>query len=223
MDSGASSGEQLERLAYHNVGQGVVGPTEAALVLAMRPAALERDLAWREFHRRHGVRLMGFIIQAMGADRRSDCEDIYQEAAIRIDKGLARYKHLREGGFHSWCVKIAQNLCLSAHRLKAGQPSPAELLSFEELEESISALGGEAGPDTPKTRTAREEDISWAFSKLNPVDQAVIHLRFVSPIPDAEIGRRIKKPADQIRKIRNKAIKKLKRFYQLAEAKRKRH
>jgi RNA polymerase sigma factor (sigma-70 family) len=220
MDSGASSSERTDRLAYRNVSQQVMGPTEAALVQAMKPGALERDLAWREFHKRHGLRLMGFIIRMMGQDRQSDCDDIYQDTVIRIDDGLTRYEHRREGGFHSWCLKIAQNVCISAHRVKAGHPSPSEILSFDELEESISAPE-KTHLEPPRPRTVREEDVSWAFFQLNSVDQAVISLRYIAPIPDAEIARIVKKPVNQIRQIREKALKKLKRLYERAETKRK--
>jgi RNA polymerase sigma factor (sigma-70 family) len=164
---------------------------------------------------------MGFIIKTVGPDRRSDCDDIYQETVIRIDNALARYQHRREGGFHSWCVKIAHNLCISAHRVKAGQPSPAEMLSFEELEETISAPD-ETDLQAPRPRNSREEDVRWAFGQLNWVDQAVISLRHITPTPDTEIARLVRKPANQIRQIREKALKKLKRLYEMAEAKRKR-
>jgi RNA polymerase sigma factor (sigma-70 family) len=220
MDSGASSSEQTERLAYRKVGQQMIGPTEAELVQAMKPGALERDLAWREFHKRHGVRLMEFILRMMGPHRRSDCDDLYQDTVIRIDDALTRYQHRREGGFHSWCLKIAQNVCISACRVKAGHPSPSEILSFEELEESISAPN-ESDLESPRPRTHREEDITWAFTQLNSVDQAVIWLRRITHTPDAEIARVVKKPVNQIRQIREKALKKLKRFYEKAEARRK--
>jgi RNA polymerase sigma factor (sigma-70 family) len=159
---------------------------------------------------------MGFIIHWMGPDRRGDCDDVFQKTVIAIEENLETYTHRREGGFRSWCFKIAQNKCISEHRVKSGHPSPAELLSFEELQDIISVEMDDGGsvPRHPTAMSEQKTDIRAAFEQLNPVDQAVIHLHSVSPVSDAEIAQQINKPVDHIRKIRNKALKKLKKLYE---------
>lgn len=193
-------------------------PTEATLVQAMLPGAHDRDRAWGEFYRRHGGRLLGFIRSTMGPARFDDCEDLLEETVVRIEKNLPRYEHRREGGFHSWCVKIAHNLCRSAFRVRAGHPTPDELVSFSELEERLES--GRSEDDWPVVLAPDEDDpalseneqiFNEAFGTLNEVDQAVIHFRHVAPVPDKQIAVMVGKPETQIRMIRDKAMKKLRR------------
>jgi RNA polymerase sigma factor (sigma-70 family) len=194
--------------------------TEIALVHAMRSGLPDCDPAWREFYHRHGHRLLGFIRSLAGDLGPAACDDLLQETMIKIQKGLARYEHRREGGFHSWCLKIAQRVCLDARRLRAGCPAPNDLLSFEEMEERLADEG--AADTIPVEQAPWEDDqvvpdqlriFREAFALLNAVDQAVIHLRHLAPEPltDALIALHVGKPASQIRMIRNKALQKLKR------------
>ena len=195
-------------------------PTEAALARAMMPGARDRERAWSEFHRREAPRLLGFIAHKLGRDRENETEDVYSEVVERIERNLGRFEYRKEGSFRSWYLRIAQNLCLSRHRGRKGEPAPHELLSFSELEQQLVApnvdtYDGSDPDDLPeRALSPRESAVHDAFASLNAVDQAVIELNVITPTPDKQIAAIVEKPESQIRKIRNKALKKLRRAFE---------
>jgi RNA polymerase sigma factor (sigma-70 family) len=142
---------------------------------------------------------------------------------------LERFEHRKEGSFRAWCLQIAQNLCLSRHRRRKGEPAPRELLSFEQLEEQLVApeigdeWGGLDSADQPKRlKSEREVAMQEAFATLNAVDQAVIEMKYITPTPDKQIAAIVQKPESQIPQIRYKANKKLRRAFERAVAGRRR-
>jgi RNA polymerase sigma factor (sigma-70 family) len=203
-------------------------PTEAALVRAMMPGAPDRERAWMEFHRRESPRLLGFIAHKLGRDRESEAEDVWSEVVESIELHLKGFVHRGEGSFRSWYLRIAQNNCLSRHRGRKDEPAPHELLSFEELEEQLVAPSsdinnGSGSADAPeRVLSDREAAVHDAFATLGAVDQTVIELKFITPTPDKQIAAIVGKPETQIRQIRNKAIKKLRRALERIVSSRKR-
>jgi RNA polymerase sigma factor (sigma-70 family) len=164
--------------------------------------------------------LLGFIRFRASDLGDEACYDLLAETIVKIERNIHKYQHRHDGSFHSWCMKIAQNTCISARRGKASQIPAAELLSFEDAEFLVAGNEIPAGPldltassDSAEApdQTEAEELFYEALATLNEVDQTVILLRYITPIPDVDIARRLEKPVDHIRKIRHKALKKLKR------------
>ena len=214
--------------------------SDAALAQGMRSDADEAtyDVAWREFDRRHLPMLKGFI-EARSRDSGLDvCDDVLSEAVQRIQKGIDTYVDRGPGKLVSWCIKIADRVVHDLwrgrlHDLQDGSSDATELVSFEEIEERYGAgvvVGDEAdysaivfptGEGDSRMVSERAGLLWEAFASLNDIDQAVIWCKMVHGDSDAYVAEITNKPVDHVRKIRDKAVKKLrKRFERLLEKER---
>ena len=210
------------------VGEPFGGVDDAALAHGMRVSADDATnaAAWREFARRHLGSIKSFIetkARDLGADV---CEDLLVEAILRIQKGVEKYVDRGPGKFRSWCLKIADRVVLDAWRgrfdfVPGGSPAMPELVSFDEITERYAA--GEIPDDSdeavalmvpganhqPRPLTEREQVMRDAFDSLSSVDQAVLWCRIEHGDSDKDVAAITGKPVDHVRKIRDKAMKKL--------------
>lgn len=201
---------------------------DAALARGMRVSADDatNSAAWNEFGRRHLGSIKSFIevkARDLGADV---CEDLIAEAVVRIQRGVDKYVNRGPGTFRSWCLKIADRVMLDAWRgrldfVPVGSPATLELVSFDEITERYAAgeISGDSdeatglmvhGPDhEPRALTEREEAMREAFDSLSSIDQAVVWCRIEHGDSDKDVAAITGKPVDHVRKIRDKAMKKL--------------
>lgn len=216
------------------------GLSEAELAQGMRSDADEATYqsAWREFDRRHLPHVKGFI-EARARDSGLDvCDDLLTETIERIQKGIDTYVDGGPGKLRSWCIKIADRVLHDLwrgrlHDLQDGSPGATELVSFEEvekrygaglvaaLEADYSAVVGPTREGDPRVVSERARLIWQAFESLSAIDRAVIWCKMVQGDSDAYVAEITGKPVDHVRKIRDKAVKKLrKRFDRLLEERR---
>lgn len=213
--------------------------SDAEIANGMRTEADDASYhaAWRAFVDRHLPSLKAFI-EARARDLSADtCDDLLSEAVARIQRGVDKYVDRGPGKLRSWCFAIAQSVLddVRRGRLRHLQDETSDmtlLVSFEEVEERYGAspVGhSEAGLSDAEARCAVGDpppfsdlsEVLRAFSSLNDVDQAVIWCKVVQGDSDAYVAEITGKPVDHVRKIRLKAVNKLrKRVDQLLANKR---
>lgn len=214
--------------------------SDAALAVGMRSDADEATYqnAWREFDRRHLPHVKGFI-EARARDSGMDVrDDLLSETIERIQKGIDTYVDRGSSKLRSWCVKIADRVLHDFWRgrlrdLQDGSPDATELVSFDEIEErygaraeaaddiDYSAIVFPSGEADPRVVSERARILWDAFELLSAIDRAVIWCKMVQGDSDAYVARITGKPVDHVRKIRAKAVMKLrKRFDRLLEERR---
>jgi RNA polymerase sigma factor (sigma-70 family) len=164
-------------------------------------------------------------------------DDLLSETVQRIQKGVDSYVDRGPGTLRSWCFKIADRVVLDLwrgrlHSIQDGLVGQPELVSFAEIEERFTqdcmvrddtdytAIVSSSTASSPII--SERAKVLWeAFESLTSVDQAIIWCRAVHDDPDAYIAHITGKPPEHIRKLRSKALKKLrKRFERLLEARR---
>lgn len=216
------------------------GLSDAALAQGMRSDADEATYhtTWREFDRRHLPHVKGFI-EARARDSGLDvCDDLLSETIERIQRGIDTYVDRGPGKLRSWCIKIADRVLHDLwrgrlHDLQDGSPDATELVSFDEIEErygaglvardevDYSAIVVPTGEGDPSIVSERARLLWEAFESLSDIDKAVIWCKTVQGDSDAYVAEITGKPVDHVRKIREKAVKKLrKNFDRLLEERR---
>lgn len=221
-------------------GEGGRTLSDAALAQGMRSDANEASyrIAWREFDLRHLPHVKGFI-EARARDFGADvCDDLLSVALGSIQKGIDKYVDRGPGKLRSWCIKIAdrvvKDLCRGRlYDVQGGLPDATELVSFDEIEERYGAglVAGDKvdygaivipdGEGDPRVASERARLLWEAFESLTDVDQTIIWCKMVQGDSDASVAEITGKPEDHVRKVREKAVKKLrKRFDRLLEERR---
>jgi RNA polymerase sigma factor (sigma-70 family) len=214
--------------------------SDAALARGMRSDADDAPyrVAWREFDRRHLPHVKRFI-EARAHDSGADvCDDLLSVALERIQRGIDEYADQGPGKLRSWCIKIADRVVKDLWRgrlyhAQDGSPEATELVSFDEIEErygvglvvrdeaDYAAVVVPAGEGDRRVVSERAQVLWEAFELLSDIDQAVIWCKMVQGDSDAYVAEITGKPVDHVRKIREKAVKKLrKRFDRLLRERR---
>lgn len=216
------------------------GLSDAALAKGMRSDADDASyqIAWREFERRHLPQLKGFIENRARDSGADVCGDLLSVALRRIQKGIDGYVDQGPGKFRSWFTKIADRVVKDLwrgrlHDVQSGSPDAVELVSFDEIQErygagriardepDYAAIVVPSGEGDPRIVSERAVGLWEAFESLSDVDQAVIWCKMVQGDSDAYVAEITGKHVDHIRKIREKAVKRLrKRFDRLLEERR---
>lgn len=205
---------------------------EARLARGMDPREDndEYEAAWAEFERRYVPKIKGFLDARAREWSEDHRQDLLLEAVERIHKGIAGFFPRRSGALLSWCIKITDRVLQDFWRGRleflGGAPSGrAELVSFDEIadrcnlghvaEESEDYQAIAAPRGTPRAvETAETRMIREAFDALNETHRAILWLTIVQGDSDAFIASVVGKPEDRVRKIRYKAIQRLKQEFE---------
>jgi RNA polymerase sigma factor (sigma-70 family) len=177
--------------------------TDEELAREMAREQGDDDAAWREFFARYGDLLMRFIGYCGPLLQPADREEVFSDTIIRVQGAVHRYRSRAGKSFISWVYKIAQNVVRD--RFREGRRS--ELVSIEDMAERL-------GLDTSETTTTPEAQhaqvaLDRALEQLVPRHQALLGLSRAG-LSDEEIGHRLGMGADTVRKVRYKALARLK-------------
>jgi RNA polymerase sigma factor (sigma-70 family) len=202
---------------------------DAVLAHAMRrdnPDGEEWEAAWLAFDVRYAGALMALILKMAGYLGRDECADLFAVTSERILRYIGRFEDRGET-LRSWSFKVAQNVVLA--RLRAGRRAAMEddFLSFEDVAEELQILDAVDPADDGVSERAsasgygveEAELVRTAFEKLTTRDQAVLDLTVTNDFPHVDVARIIGVEAPLVRKIRYKAIGRLKKKYQALKAK----
>ncbi len=160
-----------------------------------------------EFSARYLDRLRRMIRSLAGGRFSEDeIDDALGETVERIFRSVGRFRPTREGALLSWACTIARNVVMDAFRARRS----AEFVSFDEAAERLGAPGlGYVS----RLREADFDRLGRAIGDLVPRDQALIAL-YRAGRTDAETAVLLGLREDQVRKVRYKALQRLKKRYE---------
>ncbi len=150
------------------------------------------SLAFNELLARYKGMLFGFIYNTAG---RREAEDIFQEAFLRVIKGIKRYK--KKGNFKSWLFTIANHIMIDRARwgrLRKNASLDAELSSESggSLKDTIPDKG--PGPDRLAERKELAENLENAINRLPFPQRQALMMREHSGLSFKEIAEILKCP-----------------------------
>ena len=85
-----------------------------------------------ELVNRHQSRVMGFIFSKI--KNRQLCEDIFQEAFLKVMKSLKSNRYNEEGKFLPWLMRISHNLVIDHFRKINRKPKMANTKHFDDFD-----------------------------------------------------------------------------------------
>jgi len=150
--------------------------------------------AFDELFRRYERRAYAFFLRRTGSPERS--QDLYQELFLRIHRARDRYDARRP--FAPWFFQIANRLLVDDHR----RAFRSHELPLGEREPRTEERGGEA------VAADREEAVRL-LDALSSEERYVVFSAKVEEVGYAELGRRLGKSADAVRKLASRAVARL--------------
>jgi RNA polymerase sigma factor (sigma-70 family) len=177
--------------------------TDQDLARAMAGESGDDDAAWREFMTRYGDRIMRLIAYVGPSLQEADRKDIFSDSVLRMHAAIGRFTPRGSKSLLSWAYKIAQNVTYDWFR----RDQTMDLVSVDDVAETLSVEVVESG--TTPGMDAAQAALERALARLAPRHQALLGLSRAG-LSDREIGERLGIAEDSVRKIRYKALARLK-------------
>jgi RNA polymerase sigma factor (sigma-70 family) len=141
--------------------------------------------------RRYGLSLLGRLRRRASVLRLtdSDAEEVFLDAVMRLVDPRWRTACMAAGGqILPWLTRWGYWAMASRARDEASR-----LAAHEEAARSAAPYPSDISDNSQDDRaeTARMDDLRRAFSRLSPVDQAVLRWSFAENVSAGEIGRRL--------------------------------
>jgi RNA polymerase sigma-70 factor (ECF subfamily) len=168
--------------------------------------AIQKDQeAFGELYDRHVVRVYRHIYYMVG--NAAEAEDLTAQAFMRAWEAVDRYQ-IRGAPFVSWLLRIAHNLGVSHLRSKR---------ESSQLHDGIVDDKFRRSPESAYERTAEEELVREAISRLRDEQRQVIVLRFIEDLDYREVADIIGKSVAAIRVIQHRALNSLRKQMKLLD------
>jgi RNA polymerase sigma-70 factor (ECF subfamily) len=150
-------------------------------------------------------RVEAFVRSRLGPRVLAHCgvEDVLQETFAKAFEHIERLTWRDEDAFFSWLAGIAQNVILRASRKTRRAPL--------RLEEDIEA--SDVSPSRGLRRDERLERLQRALDNLSPDHRQVIVLARIRKLQVAEIGRRMERSENAVKKLLARALDELKKYF----------
>lgn len=157
--------------------------------------------AFEELVRRYDRSVLRLALRLLRSE--DEARDIYQEAFLKIYRGLARFR--RECSFQTWVFRVVTNLCLDHLRRPAarleepfGAPSPADG-SRERREDRVA--DDRPGHDPDRVLRSREvrSRIETALTRLSSRERLVFELRHYEGLRMRDIGEILETSEETVR------------------------
>ena len=175
---------------------------DTALVLR----AIRRDEeAFGELYDRHAVRVYRHIYYMIG--NATEAEDLTAQSFLKAWEAIERYQ-IRGAPFVSWLLRIAHNQGVSHLRAKR---------ETSEVHEGIVDDKPRRDPESAYERTAEEELVREAISRLRDEQRQVIILRFIEDLDYREVAEIIGKSIAAIRVIQHRALNAMRKQMKLLD------
>jgi RNA polymerase sigma-70 factor (ECF subfamily) len=167
----------------------------------------------------YGARVLWIIRLRMGRELRSQLEsmDLVQDVLISALKDLGHFRYKTEGDFLRWLSGIAENK-LRGHlqRLHANKRDIRKEVRLNgyrpTAEDSFVAALDAVDTTTPSAIMSRKEDLDKlekAIDELKPEYRKIIVLTKIEGLSYKEIGDRLGKSSDAVRKLVSRAMEEL--------------
>lgn len=145
--------------------------------------------------------LIGFAFKL--CNDRELSNDAVQDAWIKAAKNIRQLRDPR--AFKSWIYRLVRWKLLDLLRIRAREDN-----QFQELNEEIVA-------HIADNRTAPDDTLSLALSRLPDIEKQIIHLFYLDEMKIAEISSILEIPAGTVKSRLNRARQMLKQKYQQLE------
>ncbi len=177
------------------------------------------ESALNQLCRVYSERVRWVVRLRMGGEIRSKLEsmDLVQDAFVSALRDLGNFTYKNEGDFLRWLSRIAENrLRGHLHRLHANKRDirkEVRLKSYEPTTgDSFVAALGPIDTTTPSVIMSRREDLAKlakAIDALTPQYREVIVLTKIEGLSYKEIGDRLGKSSEAVRKLVSRALEAL--------------
>jgi len=164
-------------------------PNEALLVT--RAVKGDRE-AFGDLYERHLAAIYRYIYYRVGDVH--EAEDMTEIVFLKAWEALDRYRPTQTP-FAVWLYRIAHNLIVDRYRTRKG----LEVLDEECPDTSI-------GPEDHAEHREQAEALTEALVQLNPTQQQVLTLRFISGLSHAETAQVVGRTEGAIRIIQHRAL-----------------
>ncbi len=139
-------------------------------------------------------RIYRYVVLKIG--ERTEAEDITQQVFVNAIKAISSFKH-KGVPFSAWLYRIAHNQVVDYLRKKSKRATAP-------LDDSIQSKN--PGPEQIAEQNIDIEQLAKATSQLTKAQQEVIHLRFTSELPVAQVARIMGKREGAIKALQHSAI-----------------
>ena len=167
----------------------------------------------------YGPRVLWIIRLRMGAELRSKLEsmDLVQDVLMSALKDLGTFTYKTEGDFLRWLSRIAENrLRNQLQRLHANKRDIRKEVQLNgyrpTVEDSFVAALDAVDTTTPSAIMSKREDLdklAKAIDVLKPEYRQVIVLTKIEGLSYKEIGERLGKSSEAVRKLVSRALEEL--------------
>ena len=167
----------------------------------------------------YGPRVLWIIRLRMGREIRSKLEsmDLVQDVLMSALKDLGTFTYKTEGDFLRWLSRIAENrLRGHLHRLHANKRDIRKEVQLDgyrpTAEDSFVAALDAVDTTTPSAIMSKREELdklAKAIDALKPEYRQVIVLTKIEGLSYKEIGERLSKSSEAVRKLVSRALEEL--------------
>ncbi|MFB0552885.1 MAG: sigma-70 family RNA polymerase sigma factor [Phycisphaerae bacterium] len=167
----------------------------------------------------YGTRVLWIVRLRMGKELRSQLEsmDLVQDAFVSALKDLGSFTYKNEGDFLRWLSRIAENrLRGHLHRLHANKRDIRKEVRVNNrrriTEDSFVAALEAVDTTTPSAIMSKREEfdkLARAIEALTPQYREVIVLTKIEGLSYKEIGDRLGKSSEAVRKLVSRALEAL--------------
>jgi len=167
----------------------------------------------------YGARVLWIIRLRMGTELRSKLEsmDLVQDVLMSALKDLGNFKYKTEGDFLRWLSRIAENrLRNQLQRLHANKRDIRKEVQLNgyrpTVEDSFVAALDAVDTTTPSAIMSRREELdklAKAIDVLKPEYRQVIVLTKIEGLSYKEIGEKLGKSSEAVRKLVSRALEEL--------------
>ncbi|MHC4483464.1 MAG: RNA polymerase sigma factor [Planctomycetota bacterium] len=172
----------------------------------------------------YGPRVLWIIRLRMGREIRSKLEsmDLVQDALMSALKDLGTFEHKTEGDFLRWLSRIAENRLRNQlqrfHANKRDIRKEVRLNGYRPtVEDSFVAALDIVDTTTPSAIMSKREDLdklAKAIDVLKPEYRQVIVLTKIEGLSYKEIGEKLGKSSEAVRKLVSRALEELIGIYE---------
>ncbi len=177
------------------------------------------DYALNQLYKVYGSRVLWLIRLRMGAELRTKLEsmDLVQDVLMSALKDLGNFTYRTEGDFLRWLSRIAENrLRNQLQRLHANKRDIRKEVRLNNhrltVEDSFVAALDAVDTTTPSAIMSKREELdklTKAIDALKPEYKQVIVLTKIEGLSYKEIGNRLGKSSEAVRKLVSRALEEL--------------
>ncbi len=177
------------------------------------------ESALNQLYKVYGSRVLWLIRLRMGAELRTKLEsmDLVQDVLMSALKDLGNFTYRTEGDFLRWLSRIAENrLRNQLQRLHANKRDIRKEVRLNNhrltVEDSFVAALDAVETTTPSAIMSKREELdklTKAIDALKPEYKQVIVLTKIEGLSYKEIGNRLGKSSEAVRKLVSRALEEL--------------